>query len=201
MEGSIIREFKYDTFFCEPRFCSALLGTDSTFTIGGYIKHCDVADKRGSDIAIFRIDASGKILWDRLFDFRNVLGTSDSRGYYNDFGGFVLAKATDGAIITTGMSKYSRSSPGGIYHEDAVLIKTEPIVVSTKDLQFNFVNYQFNLLCNLVKDNISIKGPVYLINSWSIFSLKRDVLLNSYKWSNPVKIKQHKGGMHTKIIM
>ncbi|MBL0238032.1 MAG: hypothetical protein IPQ02_15885 [Saprospiraceae bacterium] len=46
MEGSIIKEFKYDTFFCEPRFCSAHLGSDSTYTIGGYIKHCDVADKK-----------------------------------------------------------------------------------------------------------------------------------------------------------
>lgn len=201
MEGSIIKEFKYDTFFCEPRFCSTLLESDSTYTIGGYIKHCDLADKRGSDIAIFRIDAHGKILWDRLYDFRNALSTSDSRGYYNDYGGFVLAKTTDGAIITLGMSKYSRSSPGGIYHEDAVLIKTEPIVVSTKDLQLNFVNYQFNLLGNLVKDNLSIEGPFDLIKNWSIISLKREVVTYGYKWSDPVNISDIKGGMYALKIL
>ncbi len=201
MKGSVITEFKYDTFFCEPRFCSAFLDSDSTFTIGGYIKHCDLADTRGSDIAIIRIDASGKILWDKLYDFRNTLGTSDSKGYYNDSGGFVLAKTTDGAIITTGMSKYSRMSPGGIYHEDAVLIKTDPIVVPSKDLRLNFKKDQFYLLGNLVEDHIIIEGPVNLIKNWSIYSLTGDLLLNGYKWSNPVNISSKKEGMYALKIM
>ncbi|MBL0238031.1 MAG: T9SS type A sorting domain-containing protein [Saprospiraceae bacterium] len=99
------------------------------------------------------------------------------------------------------MSKYSRSSPGGIYHEDAILIKTEPVVVSTKDLQLNLVKYQFNLLCNLVKDNIDIEGPIDIIKNWSIYSLSGDILLNDYKWSNPVNISGLDEGMYVIKIM
>ena len=83
MDGALLKEFKYDTFYCQPRFCSTYLSPDNSFIIAGYIQHCQSSDSSGSDVAIIKIDTNGTILGSKLYDFRNALGTYDSKGHYS----------------------------------------------------------------------------------------------------------------------
>ncbi len=193
LDGNILREYKYD-FYCKPRFCSAYPDSDYTYFISGYVMKCDLSDSSGSDIAILRIDSSGRILWSKLFDFRNSLGTSDVLGYYNDFGGFKIAKANDGGIVTNGMTRYIRNLPGGVLYEDALLLKTEASI--TKNTQFNELKLDFNLAINPVSDVLNITGPLELIKIWAIYSIKGEQLFSGSTWSGQFNLDNIVSGIY-----
>jgi hypothetical protein len=201
MNGNILKEFKYDTFYCQQRFCSAYVNSDNSYIIGGYIQHCESIDKRGSDVAIIKIDTNGTILWNKIYDFRNALGTSGEGGYYTDYGGFMIDKTNDGGIILNGLSQYRGLSSEVVLHEDALLIKTEPVLVTNANKQININILQFDLSANLINNYLNINGPVNLIKDWVVYSLQGEVILYGNEWSGQVNINNIEAGMYTIRIM
>lgn len=201
INGSILKQFIYDTFFCQPKFCSAYLNSDNTFVLAGYIEYCDANDIRSPDLAIIGIDTSGSILWNELYNFENAIGTKGPGGYNTDYGGFAIARANDGSMIINGMSRYSGLRPGGILHDDAILVKTLPIVESNLDIQNKYQNPEYYLKSTLLNKTLDIFGPVEKIVTWMIFSIQGKVLLTGHKWENQLTINEIKSGIYIIKLM
>jgi hypothetical protein len=183
LNGQIFKNYKYNSFYCKSRFCNLFLESDNSFVIGAYAEHCDTRDNRGSDIAILGIDTQGEISWERLYNFKSALGTTDPNGYYTDFGVTMIDKTTDGSFVTNGVSRYSRLTPGGVLHEDALLIKTEPIITSNKYSFEEKVN-NYKLMNNLIETDLILIGPIENIINWRIFSPEGNIYLHGKRWTN-----------------
>lgn len=201
MDGTILKELKFDKYYCYPFFCSTYIDSDNSFVIGGYVDHCQSTDSSGTDVAVLKIDTSGTILWDKLYNFKSALGTSGPQGKYSDYGGFEIDKANDGGIITNGLSIYSRLSPGGVLYQNALLIKTEPILVTTTNNQVNANNPIFELSANPVTSNLNINGPVELIKNWVVYSLQGKDMLHGKDWREPINLQNLNSGLYSIKIM
>ncbi len=185
-DGNIIKEYRIDTF-PDQRFYSLLLTTNDDIFLSGYITHLN-SDKRGEDVAVFHLDSTGKVVEYKLYDFRNSSGTTGYQGFYTDYGGFGIAKANDRGIITFGMSKYYRTRSGGLPHEDALLIKTEPGIISKTKNQFQSEAFKYNLLNNPVDEYMNLTGDTDLIEHFMVYNLNLDEVYSARKWSGPVNV-------------
>jgi hypothetical protein len=196
IDGTILNEVRFDNFYCDQRFCSSNVYEENAIIISGYVKNCKSMDSSGYDISIIKIDTNGTLLWHKLYDFRSGLGTLDSDGYYNDFGGFFSAIANDGSVLTNGISRYKRLSPGGILHEDAVLLRTEPILITNLENKLNKENKQFKISPNPVQSKINMEGPLELIINWIIYSMQGEPLYKGHAWQEGINIQKLKPGMY-----
>lgn len=197
LNGNVLKEFRYDSFCCKQRFCRAFLNSDNSFIISGYIEYCDSSDQRSPDIAIINIDSSGSILWNVAYNFKSALGTTGSNGYFTDYGGFIVEIANDGGIITNGISKYNRLVPGGVLHEDALLVKSVPnIVANSSDNKINEQISEFNLMSNPVNHDLNIIGPLDQITKWTIYSLEGKKFLYGNKWPSNLNISNLRSGIY-----
>lgn len=169
--GNILKEFKYDTPYCNQRFCSALIRPTMPTILSGYINYCDSSNKNGTDVIILSIDSNGRILYNTSYDLRNSLGTSGEGGYFTDIGGFSLCSTNDSSVITNGISKYSDIRTGSTMHIDGTLIKSGQFTTNNKNGVQNDQHIKFELMSNPIIENLNIKGPLELIKFWSIFSL------------------------------
>jgi len=179
MNGNILKKFQFDQPSSEQRLRSVYIETDNSFTIAGYI--FNPVDNRAEDVSIFNIDSNGTMRWIKLYNFKSALGTSGSRGYFPDYGGGGIARLNDGSLLTYGMSRYRDIKAGVIMHEDASLIKTEPLLISNIKTS-NHTKNSFRLRSNPITNYIELIGSIEQVKLWSINNMQGQSLFRGNKW-------------------
>ncbi|MBK9727545.1 MAG: T9SS type A sorting domain-containing protein [Saprospiraceae bacterium] len=192
--GNVLKEYKIN-IFPEQRLSGILLGENNDFFLSGYIIHPN-SDKRGEDIAIIKLGEDSIIKEIKLFDFRNSSGTSGHQGYYTDFGGFGIAKANDGGIITYGVSKYERTRNGGVAHEDAILIKTEPMIITYNKDEPKLEFLKFVLKSNPVTSSLELIGKTEFIEQCFVYDIHGRLLSVYNQNSNIINVSLLNSGTY-----
>lgn len=186
LNGNILRQFKFDTIGNNMRLCSAFIESENEFILGGYIYNN--VENNAEDILIFKIDSTGQINWLNLYNFKSGIGTSGPRGYFKDYGGFGITKTNDGGIVTYGSSQYRSNINGVPLHDDATLIKTKPILISSNKNNKTIQN-EFYLNSNLISSELNLNGSTHHIKSWSIYTLQGVEIFKGNNWLNPINIE------------